>query len=362
MERKVNVNINRKKILIDLMNENKTDAMLIHSPANRLWFTKFASTEGYLLVTKNKTILFLDGRYILDGKQSAQNIDEFIEFGSIYNLLTQTIKQENIKTLGIESEFTTCKQLLILQQYLNVDLLPIDTSEVRAIKDEQEIANIEKACDISDIAFENVLKVIKPGMSEKQIEAIIISSFLENGAEKQSFDTIVASGKRGAFPHGRASDKIINNNELVTIDFGCVYNGFCSDTTRTIAVEEVSDQLKDIYNVVLTAQSLGIKAVKPGIKASEIDKICRDYINEKGYGQYFTHSTGHGIGIEIHEFPSVSKKSDTILQSGMVITVEPGIYIPEVGGVRIEDDILVTDSGYYQLTKSELEQLITIKR
>lgn len=248
--KKWKVNVNRKNILIDLMNESKTDAMLIHSSENRLWFTKFASTEGYLLVTKNKTILFLDERYILDGKQSAQNVDQFVEFGPIYNLLDQAIQQENIKSLGFESEFTTFKQLANLEQYLNVKLVAIDTAEIPAIKDETEVANIEKSCDISDIAFENVLKVIKPGMSEKQIEAIIISSFLEQGAEKQSFDTIVVSEKRGAFPHGRASNKIINNHELFTIDFGCVYNGFCSDTTRNIAMDEVSQQLQDIYHIV----------------------------------------------------------------------------------------------------------------
>ncbi|CAG8749054.1 9349_t:CDS:2, partial [Ambispora leptoticha] len=194
----------------------------------------------------------------------------------------------------------------------------IEVGKLRAIKTEKEIKRMRQAAQITDQTYQKVLKLIKPGMSEKELAKLIRHVFEEFGAEELSFDTIVVSGKNGALPHGQPSDKLIKEGELITIDFGCKYQEYCSDFTRTFA--------------------LGIQAVKPGIKCSEIDQIVRDYIQQKGYGKYFIHSTGHGLGIEVHEAPSVSARDNTVLQPGMVITIEPGIYIPELGGVRIEDE------------------------
>uniref|UniRef100_A0A2C9L540 Peptidase M24 domain-containing protein n=1 Tax=Biomphalaria glabrata TaxID=6526 RepID=A0A2C9L540_BIOGL len=203
------------------------------------------------------------------------------------------------------------------------------------------------------MALEKVKPFIKEGISEKELDAKLEYEIRMLGAEKSSFDAIIASGYRGALPHGRASNKIIKNGELITFDFGAIYNGYCSDITRTLHVGEVTDpKLLEIEAVLIEAQRLGKLAVKPGVSTFEVDKVCRDYISEKGYGKYFTHSTGHGLGIEVHEAPGVSfnKSVETILEPGMVITVEPGIYIEGFGGIRIEDDILVTENGHEVLS------------
>ncbi|WP_339043313.1 aminopeptidase P family protein [Spiroplasma endosymbiont of Apeira syringaria] len=348
-------NLNKKEIIETILTKNKIDAMLFYSPENRFWYSDFISTLGYLLISKNDANLLLDGRYITEGKENAKNV-KCIQFSNIFSSLKDLLKSQKIKKIGFEAEYITIAQLESWKQEIkDIEFVPIYVSSLRMIKDEIEIARIAKACAICDLAFNEVLSFIRPGVSEKDVEDIILRSFVKNGATKASFDTIVASGERGAMPHGKASNKKIGNNELITCDFGCVYEGFCSDMTRTFAIGKVNPKLIEIHEIVKSAQMAGIKAVKPGIDIGEIDKICREYIKEKGYEQYFTHGTGHGLGIEIHESPWVIKNESTILVPGMVITVEPGIYIPNLGVVRIEDDILVTKDGYQILTKSSRE-------
>lgn len=344
--------LNKKEIIEQLLIKNKIDAMLFYSSENRFWYSDFISTLGYLLINKNDANLLLDGRYITEGIEKAKNV-KCLQFNNIFTSLSELLLSQNIKKVGIEAEYITIAQLAMWKKELkNVEFIPIDVNRLRMIKDEIEVARIAKACAIGDLAFKEVLNFIRPGVSEQDVEDVILRSFTKNGATKASFDTIVASGKRGAMPHGKASDKKIANNELITCDFGCVYQGFCSDMTRTFAIGEPDPELLTIHEIVKTAQMAGIKAIKPGIAIGEIDKICRDYIKAKGYDQYFTHGTGHGLGVEIHEAPWVIKNETTILEPGMVITVEPGIYIPNLGGVRIEDDIVVTKDGYQILTKS----------
>lgn len=345
-------NSNKNETIKKILNEQKIDAMLFYSPENRFWYSDFISTLGYLLISKTNATLLLDGRYITEGKQKAKNVtcqDSKNPFASL-NAITS---EQKIKIVGFEAEYITYAQLELWKKVMpNISFKPVYVHELRAVKDKTEIERIAKACAIGDLAFNEVLNFIKPGVSEKDVEDIILRAFTRHGATKASFDTIVASGIRGSMPHGKASDKVITNNELITCDFGCIYEGFCSDMTRTFAIGNVDPKLTEIHEIVKTAQMAGIKAVKPGITIGTIDKICRDYINKKGYGEYFTHGTGHGLGIEIHEAPWVIKNESTILVPGMVITVEPGIYIPNLGGVRIEDDILVTKNGYEILTKS----------
>lgn len=348
-------NLNKKEIIEQLLATNKIDAILLYSPENRFWYSDFFSTLGYLLISENAANLLLDGRYITEGIEKARNV-KCLQFNNIFVSLQTLLSSQNIKKIGFEAEYTTIAQLATWKQQLkNIEFVPIYVNSFRMVKDEIEVVRIAKACAIDDLAFKEVLNFIRPGVSEKDVEDVILRSFTKNGATKASFDTIVASGKRGAMPHGKASDKKIANNELITCDFGCVYQGFCSDMTRTFAIGQVDPQLLVIHEIVKAAQMAGIKAIKPGIAIGEIDKICRDYIKEKGYEQYFTHGTGHGLGIEIHEAPWVIKNETTVLVPGMVITVEPGIYIPNLGGVRIEDDILVTKDGYQILTKSARE-------
>lgn len=360
----VKVKLDKKAKLEQYLEKYQVDGILFHSTVNRFWLSEFASSEGYLLFTKTESILYLDGRYITAVKKETKNVTNVIEMrtnhhGGFFGMLQSDLVKNKVKTLAFESDYLTYLTYQNLTTNLSsVTLKPVDFSELRAIKTNSEIEALKQACAIGDIAINNAINKIKVGMTERQVEQIIINSFIEAGADKPSFDTIVASGWRGALPHGRATDKKIANNELITIDFGCIYNGYCSDTTRTIGLGTPSSKMLEIYDVVYEAQSLGIHAIKPGVTTAMIDKICRDYIISKGYGEYFTHSTGHGVGIEIHEFPRVSPFCDVLLEPGMVITVEPGIYIPNLGGVRIEDDILVTENGFHFLTEAKRELIL----
>lgn len=213
------------------------------------------------------------------------------------------------------------------------------------IKTDSEIKILKEAAQIADAAFEHILSFIRPGVSEIEVSNELEFFMRKQGATSSSFDIIVASGLRSALPHGVASEKVIEKGDFVTLDFGAYYKGYCSDITRTIAVGEPSDKLKEIYNVVLEAQIRGVNGIKAGLTGREADALTRDYITEKGYGEYFGHSTGHGVGLEIHEAPGLAFRSETVLEPGMAVTVEPGIYIPGVGGVRIEDDIIITSEG-----------------
>lgn len=223
---------------------------------------------------------------------------------------------------------------------------------MRENKIERKISSIKKAQEITDAAFEYILPKVKVGVQEIEIADTIEKFMMEHGSEKLAFDLIVVSGVRGALPHGEPSDKKIEHGDFVTIDMGAVVDGYHSDMTRTLAVGAVSDRQKSIYDIVLEAQEAAIKKLKNGARAYDIDKYARDIIDSYGYGEYFVHGTGHGVGLEIHEKPHLNKKSNEILKAGMIVTVEPGIYIPAELGVRIEDMLLVTDEGCINLTKS----------
>lgn len=226
---------------------------------------------------------------------------------------------------------------------------------LRLIKTEEERSILKQAAQIADDAFTHIQNYIRPGVKEIDISNELEFFMRKQGAASSSFDIIVASGYRAALPHGVASDKEIQSDELVTMDYGALFNGYCSDITRTVAVGDISSELQAIYNTVLEAQLRGVDGIKPGLTGKEADALTRDYIKEQGYGDYFGHSTGHGLGMEVHEAPSLSFRSDKKLEEGMVVTVEPGIYIPNVGGCRIEDDIIMTSSGNERLTKAPKE-------
>lgn len=361
------MNTKQSKIVKKLLNKEKLDALLITSNENRFWYSGFSSTAGFILVTKTKAFFILDNRYFEAANKPAacKNINEFILLSSVYEQINDLIKKENIKILGLEKEYITYQNFDIFTEKLTTSLKPVNVQHLRMIKDISEIRKIKKAAQIGDRVFNKLLKKInlskvkKGKVSERDIEQIIVNLMLKYGAMKPSFDTIVASGARSSMPHAKVSNKKIAENEIITCDFGVIYEGFCSDMTRTFVVgKEVDKKLQEIYNIVYEAQQKGIEAIKPGVKCSDIDNICRKYIEEKGYGEYFVHGTGHGVGIEIHEDPYINNKDNTLLAAGMVVTVEPGIYIPEFGGVRIEDDILVTKNGYKVLTSSPSKDLI----
>ncbi|PPE05471.1 M24 family metallopeptidase [Williamsoniiplasma lucivorax] len=356
----------KKAIIKQTMTEHKLDAMLIYSPENRYWFSRFRSSLGYLLVTKNKTYLFLDSRYITMAREQKdlQNIDLLDYCGkSVWTKINEICQKENIQTIGFEADWLKYQEMLNFKKVLHSkDFIPVDTSKWRMVKDEWEIKQIKKACDITNQVYQDVLKWIKPRVTEKELARFVSDAFLKYGADKLSFDTIVASGANGSKPHAVPTDKVIEVGELITLDMGCFYNGYASDQTRTFLIGDECNiaKLEDIYHIVYEAQSLGISMVKAGVNAGDIHRAVAKFIDQKGYGEYFDHGLGHGLGIEIHEEPYESPLSQSILKPGMTITVEPGIYIPGFGGVRIEDDLLVTETGYEMLTSSPRE-LIKVK-
>lgn len=342
------------------LEEKGIDALLITNGHNRRYMTGFTGTAGVAIVSKSDAVFITDFRYT---EQAASQIKDFRivkhEKTLIEEVATQ-VAQMGIQTLGFEKEDLTYSSFELYKQAIKADLVPVAgfVEKIRLIKNDEEISIIKAACRIADEAYEHIVTYIKPGMTELEVSNELEFFMRKRGATSSSFDTIVASGVRSALPHGVASDKVIEVGDFVTLDFGAVYNGYISDTTRTVAVGEPSEQLKEIYQVVLDSQLLALEKVKPGMTGKEADAIARDYIASKGYGEAFGHSLGHGIGLEVHEGPGLSFRSDIVLEPGMVITIEPGIYLPNIGGVRIEDDALVTENGLEKLTHSTKELLI----
>lgn len=358
-----------KKLKKELFSSNiceQIDSAIITSMHNRRYFTNFSSSCGYLFITKEVSYLLVDFRYIEAAKNQSKNC-EVILFKKLEDTLSNLIKKHNIKYTIFESDSISLSNANNLKEifeknnaiaYLNKDLDKI-INNIRMIKSPDEINKIKASQEITENSFNHILTKIKPGITEKEIALELEFYMRKLGAERVAFDLIVVSGKNSSLPHGVPSDKPIQEGDFVTLDIGAVYKGYHSDMTRTIAISSVNDEQKSIYNIVLNAQIKAIESIKPGVICSKIDKIARDIIYSSGYEGYFEHSTGHGVGIEIHEKPVFSYNCETVLEPGMVLTVEPGIYIPNKFGVRIEDMILVTESGYENLTAID-KQLIII--
>ncbi|MHA0261506.1 aminopeptidase P family protein [Mesomycoplasma ovipneumoniae] len=339
------------KYLNKAFEENNLDVIISFSYQTRLWLTKVSATDGLLFIQKSDSYLFVDGRYIEAAQKNAKNCQVLlITKQNLENFLAQ----KKYHRIGVEAEYLTVEQLNKIKQWFpNSEIINLSAQLFRIIKTDEEIQNIQKAVNISLEAYNKILPKIQPGLTEKLVDIELNYQMKLLGAEKESFDSIIATGPNSAMPHWRASSAKILDNDLLKIDFGALYNGYCADITRTSYLGKLESKKEEILEIVKKAAELGRKKVAPGVRASEIDKACRDYIDQKGYGQYFVHSTGHGVGIDIHELPVVSANSDTILEPGMVITVEPGIYIPGVGGARIEDVVLVTENGFKTLSREE---------
>ncbi|MEG0068726.1 aminopeptidase P family protein [Cetobacterium sp.] len=339
-----------------LMKEQGMDAVLITNMLNIRYFTGFTGTTGTALAIGNKRYFITDFRYVSQGKSEVERngFELICENISTLKKVGELLKENKVKKLGIENQSVTLDQFdLFKKNFENIEYLNLNDLFIREreIKNESEIKIIEESIKIAEKALELTIPKIKIGIKEREIAAELEYQMRKLGASKPSFDIIVASNERSALPHGVASEKFIEEGFL-TIDYGCFYNGYASDITRTFYVGETpKEKHLEIYEIVKTANEMAIKAIKPGISTSELDAIARDYITKKGYGEYFGHGLGHGIGLQIHEYPGVSFKAENkILKEGMVITIEPGIYIPNFGGVRIEDDVLVTKNSYKVLT------------
>ena len=344
---------------------NSDQAIMLTNEVNIGYFLGFFHSEGYFLVTKNESYLLVDFRYIEAAKKKTRNC-KVVMFKKLTDDLLGILKNEGIKDLVLEADCITVSRFERFKKFFagnDIDCraetsLCRHIEDIRIIKDDSEIEKIQKAQNIAEKAYLEVLNYVKPGVSEKEISARL--EYLMNiyGAECKSFDLITITGKKTSLPHGVPSDDIVREGDFFTFDFGAVYEGYHSDTTRTVAVKYATDDMETIYNIVLKAQLTALEKIKAGVKCCDVDKAARDIITAEGYGEYFGHSTGHGVGLDIHEAPTVSTKSETVLKSGMVITDEPGIYLPDRFGVRIEDMLCVTDSGYKNFVSLPKELII----
>ncbi|MEF2244842.1 MULTISPECIES: M24 family metallopeptidase [unclassified Paenibacillus] len=354
--------IERVHKLRQLMEQKGIQAMLISSSVNRRYVSGFTGSSGMVLVTGTAQFVITDFRYRTQAPLQSPQF-AIVEHGAIMmNAVLELLNQESIKELAFEQDHVTYSDYLMWSKLLqDINLKPASglVEQLRMIKDEQELQIMQEAADLADRTFAYIQRLVQPGMKESDLALEMEVFMRSNGATSSSFDTIVASGERSALPHGVASDRIIGSNEFVKFDFGAYYKGYCSDITRTVVVGKPTAKHIEIYNIVLEAQLHALAHIKPGMTGKEADALARDVINKYGYGDLFGHSTGHGLGMEIHEAPRLSMLSDTILTPGMTVTVEPGIYVPGFGGVRIEDDIVITDSGIKILTSST-KDLITL--
>lgn len=339
----------RLKELQNLLKTEKLDGIILTRPLEIFFFSGFHQDRTIFLVTQKECFAFLPKMFVDHFKEKV----DFIEIKTYENLnedVVSTIKELKLKKVIFDPETENYLQGKYWIKNGLKEFKSLITS-LRLLKEGEELLNVKKACSIAAKAFEIIKPKIKEGVTEREIAIEIEYTMQKMGASGKSFDLIVAFGPNSALPHHETSLRKLKKNEVVLIDFGCIYERYCSDMTRTFFYGKPNDEFLKVYDIVDKAQKMGIKAVKSGIAARTIDKICRDYISEKGYGQYFIHGTGHGVGLEIHEEPSLNTKSNAILKKGMTITVEPGIYLYGKFGIRIEDTVYVTSNGCEILTK-----------
>lgn len=343
----------------DILNEKNIDGIVIKSKSNKFYIGALTGSGVKVLVTRDNCYQIMDGRYINEAKNNTEGFTNIVysQGDSYLKVVKEKLKNKSI--IGIEANNTSVKEYLdIKNSELDVCLLEDELEKIRICKDTTEIELIREACRITDEVFSEVLKSIKVGTTELELAALLQYLSLCKGATKMSFDTIVASGERGCMPHGRPTNRAFKENEFITIDFGIVYKGYQSDMTRTVCIGKPRPELKKIYDVVKEAQEAGVKYIRAGRKCSDVDKHVRDIIIKAGFGEYFTHGLGHGIGIGDGEYPILNSKSDIILTEGMVMSCEPGIYIPNVGGVRIEDDVVIENGVGVPLNKTSKDLIV----
>ena len=347
-----------------LLDSYGLDAMLLTGEANRFYASGFhsAGTDGVALVTRKKAYYFTDSRYIEAAGRSVQGAEiREVGPGRGYGvLLSEALGEQQVCRLGYEEAYMTVLEHERYRKALPCDLVPATELlwKLRAVKDDEELDAMVAAQRIAEKALEVILEEIRPGVTEKEIAARLQYLMLHFGAENMSFDPIVVSGPNGSLPHGVPGERTIQNGEFVTMDFGCIYHGYCSDMTRTVAVGFATEEMQKVYQTVLSAQQAGIAAARAGITGRDVDAAARAVIAAAGYGAYFGHSFGHDVGVEIHEAPNASPSNELPLPAGAVISAEPGVYLPGKLGVRIEDVILLTETGCRNLTKAPKELLI----
>lgn len=347
---------NIEKLRAEMPKENY--CALITSDINRRYFCGMKSSAGTVLVFPGEAYLLIDFRYFEKAKEKA-SCCEVIRTEKYYSQLSELFKKHKTDKIYIEADTMTVSELSVYKDKFsgyNIDesgILSKAIGKLRSVKTPCELEKMQRAQDIAEAAFDNALEnVIKAGVTELEVARALDFYMLSHGAEELSFETIVLSGKNTSVPHGVPSDKKIQKGEFVLMDFGAVYDGYHSDMTRTVCVGEPSEEMRSIYEITLEAQKRCLDYARPGIKCKELDACARDYIEAMGFGEAFGHGLGHSVGLEIHESPAANTRDETILQENMVMTVEPGIYLPEKFGVRIEDCIYISKNGYTNFTHS----------
>ena len=348
---------NRIKRIKEILESEKLDLLLVTFLPNVRYLSGYTGTNGLVLISPNGSIFLTDFRYKEQSREQVKYLKTVIaERDLIQTLPTLSLFKPKRLKLGFESNHLSCGTYRNLKALLPDCLLVPTENLIESVsvkKDQIEIDKIRKAVKITDQVFFEILDFIKPKVKEQDIAAEIEYRFKRYGSTTPLYETIVASGKRSALPHGRASGKKIEKGDLVTLDMGAVYEGYTADLTRTVVVGKANKRQKNLYNIVLKAQREALGRIKPKMRACDLDKVARGVIKRAGYGKYFGHGLGHGIGLVIHDNPAINARNEQLLQPGMIITIEPGIYIPNWGGVRIEDDVLVTKKGCEILTKAE---------
>ena len=338
------------------------DGLLLTSRYSRHYGAEFDIAEGVAIVTKQGCRYFTDSRYIESAQRGIQGFEvlEINRENPYAKRINDAIADFGVTVLGYEEDYLTVAEFMSFEKKLNAKLVPMNDaiSGFRQIKEEYELERMRKAQQITDAAFTEVLGRIKAGMTEKELAAELIYCLLKNGGEGLSFEPIVVSGPNTSLPHGVPGERRLQDGDFITMDFGVLYQGYCSDMTRTVALGQATDEMRKVYDTVLKAQLAGIAATKAGVKGKDVDAAARQVIEDAGYGPYFGHSYGHSLGMEVHEMPSCSPSGEAVMEENMVSSAEPGIYLPGKFGVRIEDVVVFRADGCENLTHSPKNLII----
>ena len=339
------MNFSRVNKLITQASINNCSGFMLKDSNNIKYFSGYTG-EGVAIVSETGCAIITDGRYAEQAQKQAEGYEIYIfESGSYLDTLKDTCDKLNIDSMCYEADIVTCDEFNTMKaSFATINLVPTKAvgMTIRKIKDASEIKIMKKAAAITDELLEMAFLLSKPGITELDLDAELAYLLRKKFRAESAFDTIVASGENGSMPHAFPTDRVFKSGEMITLDFGAALSGYKSDMTRTYAIGEPSEKMNEIYEIVKEAQHLAQNALKPGVACKDIDAVARDYITKKGYGEYFAHGLGHGVGLDIHEFPRLGSTSNDILQENMVVTVEPGIYLPGVGGVRIENTCVIT--------------------
>lgn len=344
-------------------NLSNDEALIVESIPNRFYITGFDSSDGFVYISNNRAVFLIDSRYVEKAQKTVKSCEVVLSVLPLDELKDLLLK-DGVKTVYIETEsisldvFKKYKDAFCNIVVSSEDKFDAILKDLRSVKSEKELSLIKKAQKLTDETFNYILNRISIGRTEKEIMLDMEFFMRKNGADAVAFDFIVVSGKNSSLPHGVPTDKKIEKGDFLTMDFGATVDGYRSDMTRTVAVGCVSDEQKKVYDIVFNAQQKAIDKIKSGMVCKDIDSVAREYISKNGYKENFGHGLGHSVGIEIHERPNFNTRCDTVLKPGTVMTVEPGIYLPDKFGVRIEDMVYVTDDGCINLTKSPKNLLI----